>query len=200
MNLSKEARSLWHGLVECENIENLLYELIGRATLLNINLLTGSYASIIGNERRFLFRLIWTIDSQRLAVLLWPQRKATAGRDMLLRLLFHIIALGSTNGNTDGFKLSTIDWMVRRRLLLDCILSIFRLLTLTGVEITTDEEDALRSRLDDMVEDWNSQHELSLLERNILPDLIVNSIENHESIPNEPIIDAEIPVSIFPCF
>jgi hypothetical protein len=56
----------------------------------------------------------------------------------------------------------------------------FRLLLMSGVTTTTDEEDLLRSRLDDMVEIWNVQLELSSVELAIIPDLIDDSMQNDE--------------------
>jgi hypothetical protein len=198
MNQPVETTSLWYELLEFESVETLLYEYIGRAALANISLPTDSYSSHLANERKLLLRLIWTLDSQRFAKLIWPGRKPMIVKDALLRLLLHLIAQGSGNGANDGSKLSTTDRMVQRRLFLDCILSAFRLLMMTVVDITTDVEDVLRSRLDDMAEGWNVRHELSAVERSILLDLIPESLENNDETPKPmtPRILKDISVSI----
>jgi hypothetical protein len=175
-----ETRSLWRELLETKNIETFLYELVGRADLSSLCLPTDSPSSLLTNERRFLLRLKWLLDSQRFAKILRPGRAIPIDKDILIRLLFHILALGLNNGGADGPRVSVVDQMVRRRLLLNGIVSGFRLLLMSGIAITTDEEDLLRSRLDDMVEIWNIQHELSSVELTIIPDLIDESMQNDE--------------------
>jgi hypothetical protein len=155
--------------------------LIGQASVEKNSLPSDPPSYQIQRGRRLLLRLKWILDSQRFIIRFLNRSKNTISREVVFRLLLHVLAMASSE--TAAYPRHE-DYALYRRVILDVLLSAFHLLMLIDSKVTMDEQDILRSNLENMLQRWRDVSELSPMENNLLGDITIASIEDMEDMPS----------------
>jgi hypothetical protein len=154
--------STWKTLQAQASVERLIHEIIGESQIISIRLPSDPQLSQLQQCRRVLLRLKWVFDSYRV-VLLRPSATPTATieRTFLLRVILHII---HTSCSIQDFQEKNLDYPLFRRIALETLLAAVSVYLLSQPPLSFDEDDLLRSRIEDLLEEWQKTQELSELE------------------------------------
>jgi hypothetical protein len=151
------------------SLELLLFDTLGRAVILGNKTPLDSESHLIQTERQTLVRLKCILDVHNLK---WRSKQDTIrmSRDSILRVLLHIMAIGSSKKSFRG-----LDYSICRRLTMNAILAAFEALNLWSQQITMEEEDFIRTGLDDLMDTWKNQQEVSEIEHRVLFETVSES-------------------------
>jgi hypothetical protein len=158
----------WRWLLQYENIDDILFHIVGRAALFSNLLPSDPPSRQIHNTRRILLRIKWLLDTQRLAYNLSGRSHLRLKPVMLLRIVLHVLDLGSSEHSA---KVDS-EYTVYRRITLETLLSALRLLMLFKTPMSLDEEDLVQSRLNHMLVIWKTVQPLSIVEESLLAQLL----------------------------
>jgi hypothetical protein len=182
----------WTSLLNCDTIDDFISETIGQLTLQACLLPSDPPLFHSQSERRALLRLKWIFDSQQFGLRATPLGKRLP-RDTTLRILMYLISVGESSS---AASTSSMDYSIFRRLLLDTILSAFRLFILVGSPTTMDEEDLVMSRISNMTQRWADVPEIQGVETALLSVLIQDSMDIHELDEESPTESSVSPVRL----
>jgi hypothetical protein len=159
----------WRWLLQCDNIEDVLFHVAGRAAVFSNVLPSDPPTRQIHNTRRILLRIKWLLDTQRLAYNLSGRSQLRLKMAMLLRIILQILDFGSSEH--PSAKVDP-EYNIYRRITLETLISALRLLMLYKSPMTLDEEDLVQSRLNHMLVIWKNVQGLSIVEDSLLAQLI----------------------------
>jgi len=169
--------STWKSLQAEANIERLIHEVIGESKITSIRLPIDPQLSQLQQCRRALLRLKWVFDSYRIN-LLRPSAEptATVERTFLLRVILHIIHISCS---VREFQVRNLDYALFRRIALETILAAVSVYLLSHPPLSFDEDDLLRSRIDELLDEWQKTQPLSDVEC-ALQGIIVSILTSHQ--------------------
>jgi hypothetical protein len=164
----------WRILLNQDAIENSVFITIGQASIKK-NIIPKDPSSYqIQSDRRLLLRLKWILDSQRFLILSSTQKKSMISRDIVLRLLHHILTIASSEFVVNPTQK---DHTFNRLIVMDAFMSAFRLFTILDSNIAMDDQDFIRSSLEAMIQRWRDVSDLSQIETSILTNILMSSID-----------------------
>jgi hypothetical protein len=179
----------WKFLQAQAGAERLIYEIIGESQIVAIRLPSDPQLSQLQQCRRSLLRLKWVFDAHRIS-LLKPSAAPTATieRTFLLRAILHIVQVSSSVRN---FQEKNLDYPLFRRIALETLLAAVSVYVLSQPALSFDEDDLLRSQIEELLEDWQRTQELTELEC-ALQGIIVSVIAAHQDGDLEGILHSQI--------
>jgi hypothetical protein len=152
-------------------METLILQVLGNEVLFRDVIINDSVLKS-KTEYTTLLRLKWILDVHNLILRSTQDQTLGISGDVIIRVLLHIIALGSS-----GKPLDQKDCLKYRRIALEATLSAFCALVLSGRRIQFDEIPLVETRLDELQDAWDYRSSLSEIELSILNDVLKNSIE-----------------------